>query len=379
MQTITNKTNSISYKAILVHPDLPSARKQGDVRFGSQKVDIQAGDFYYAIPYAELEIEAGGASGQFIFFKSRKEKDISFYTKDKSILKDDYLISDPRFREHIKETKFALTNLYRGVALFLSLCVLTVTCFYLFKDSIVKVAAQNVPISWEEQLGDELFESIEEKYTFIESDSLIGVLENELQPLMNQVAAEGFKIELYLVEDAAINAFALPGGKVMINSGLIKNTSSWDELAGVIAHEISHVSQRHHVRGAIDKIGFFSIVYLFFGDGSAVMGTLASTLFQLQTTAYSRTLEKEADTQGIKYLEHCRINPEGMVQFFEMLDEKHEMTQIDSLLQFVSTHPTTPDRINDLKEQITDINENNYISFQSNYDDFKEGVLLTTN
>ncbi|ANQ50421.1 M48 family metallopeptidase [Flammeovirga sp. MY04] len=379
MPTITNKTNSTSYKAILIHPQLPTGRQQGDVRFGSQKVDIQAGDFYYAIPFAELEIEAGGASGQFIFFKSRKEKDISFYTKDKSILKDDFLISDPRFREHIKKTKFALTNLYRGAALFLSVCLIIITSFYLFKDSIVKMAARNVPISWEEQMGDELFESIKKEYTFIENDSLIGVLGNELQPLINQVEAEGFHIELYLVEDASINAFALPGGKVMINSGLIKNASSWDEVAGVMAHEISHVSLRHHVRGAIDKIGFFSVVYLFLGDGSAVMATLANTMFELQTTAYSRTLEQEADSQGINYLQQSRINPEGMIQFFEMLDEKHEMTQIDSLLQFVSTHPSTPDRINDLKEQIEDKKENNYISFQSNYDDFKEGVLLTTN
>jgi beta-barrel assembly-enhancing protease len=186
---------------------------------------------------------------------------------------------------------------------------------------------------------------------------------------------------LYFVKNSEINAFALPGGKVIIQTGLIENAKSWEEVMGVLSHELSHVTRRHHIRGIINNVGIFAILSAFVGDVSALAGTFANLGGELASLSNSRDFENEADQTGWDYLVKAKINPSGFISFFETLKKETEKeTVIDSTLNksidlsFLSTHPNTQERIDNLKQKLKS-NKDTYKSLPNNFDAFKKALL----
>lgn len=163
----------------------------------------------------------------------------------------------------------------------------------------------------------------------------------------------------FLIKDSSINAFALPGGFIGINAGLILATKSESELAGVMAHEIAHVTQRHHARqyeqgsNSVPIIAAL-IAAMVLGSkdndiGQAALATLAAGSAQKQIN-FTRANEKEADRIGINLLINAEFNPHGMAAFFDTMD-KHSRLYGDSIPEFLRSHPVNPARIADAKHR----------------------------
>ncbi|MEN8139134.1 MAG: M48 family metallopeptidase [Bacteroidota bacterium] len=365
------------YTAILIHPELSFGRSEGDLHIENQKVKIIVEDFEYEFPLSELIIETGGAGNKFVFLKSKYKKDISIYTKDKRILNNSILTNTKAFVNDIKEAKKGLNEVYWGISIVAGLFLLLATSLYLFKDNMVHSLANKLPVQWEEKLGDKLFIAIENDYAFLHNDSILNVITTTIEPIINEAKQEGFNLEFFVIEDDNVNAFALPGGKIVINSGLLTRAESWEEVAGVLSHEVAHVTLRHHVRGAISKLGIFTIVSFLIGDGSAVAATVTEMGSQLESLAYSRSFEIEADNKGWEYLKKANINPYGMITFFEKLEKENESSELESLMSFISTHPDTKERITSLKNKPEQKEE--YTPLELNYKNFKEAILYEIN
>jgi predicted Zn-dependent protease len=216
------------------------------------------------------------------------------------------------------------------------------------------------------------------QYNFVKNDSLKKELLRVARPLFKQIEKEGYTIDLYFVKDASINAFALPGGRVIIQTGLIENAKSWEEVMGVLSHELSHVTRRHHIRGVINNLGIYAILSATIGDVSALAGTVVNLGGDLASLSNSRDFEYEADEKGWEYLNKADINPSGLISFFETL-KKENKTKIDSTLEkvdlsFLSTHPDTQARIDILKIK----NKNNlhkYNTLPNTFNEFKKALL----
>ena len=165
-----------------------------------------------------------------------------------------------------------------------------------------------------------------------------------------------FPFTFLLVENPSINAFAMPGGIIAINSGLFTLTTRESELASVIAHEIAHVTQRHIARN-LENAKSFNVVsaLTFLGAilasiynvdlGQAALMTSQAGL-QQATLAYSRAFEQEADRIGMHLMVSAGIDPYGMPQFFKRM---HKYTQLNhgKLPEFLRTHPLTLQRISE--------------------------------
>ena len=159
-----------------------------------------------------------------------------------------------------------------------------------------------------------------------------------------------------LVINPSINAFALPGGIVAINSGLLTLAEQESELAGVMAHEIAHVSQRHIARrfeneksfgviSALTLLGsILAAVYNVDLGQAALMGSQAGIL--QAKLAYSRSFEQEADRIALQLLVSAGIDPMGMPRFFYRM---HKATQVNrgQIPEFLSSHPLTLDRLSE--------------------------------
>src|ERR1019366_3157751 len=184
----------------------------------------------------------------------------------------------------------------------------------------------------------------------------------------------------FVVKEPVINAFAMPGGFIAINSGLILATSNENELAGVMAHETAHVTQRHIVRGIIDQshAGLISTAAMLAaillgatagrGSPDAMEGAILATqgaAIQHQIN-YTRSQEFEADRIGIYTMASAGFDPLGMPTFFETLNRNSADPSRIRAVEFLIDHPVTSDRIAESRnraEQIGRIRHEDSLSY----------------
>ena len=163
-----------------------------------------------------------------------------------------------------------------------------------------------------------------------------------------------YPFEFHCVNDKAINAFALPGGYVFINRGVIEASDNESQLAGVMAHELSHVALRHGTNQATKAmlaetgLGIFGAV---FGDstGGALLTTLGSFTAGGVLLRYSRTAESQADVMGTQVLYDAGYDPRAMAQFFEKLEGESKGKNPP---EFFSDHPSPERRVERVDEEV---------------------------
>ena len=146
-----------------------------------------------------------------------------------------------------------------------------------------------------------------------------------------------YPFEFHVVRDPSVNAFAMPGGFVVVNSGLIERADSAEEVAGVLAHEVQHVERRHGLRGLVHAAGLGVGLRLVLGE---VGGSFAATWAEnLEGLRFSRSQESDADRAGVAALIRADIDPRGMGRFFRKL--AREGSAVPALL---SSHPASEGR-----------------------------------
>lgn len=212
----------------------------------------------------------------------------------------------------------------------------------------------------EKALGEAMMREIRRRMPLID-DPLIT---QYIQSLGNQLASANANkvnaITLFVIHDTAINAFAAPGGYIGINSGLFVATETESELAGVIAHEIGHVSQRHISRrfSEMEKLSLPRAAALLAGilitsvDPEAGLATIAAAdaASAQNQLSFSRSNEREADRIGFQILQQSGFDPHGMVTFFKTMAQMGQIS--GEPVEFLSTHPLTVDRIADMENRV---------------------------
>lgn len=155
--------------------------------------------------------------------------------------------------------------------------------------------------------------------------------------------APDFKLTYHVAQDDQVNAFALPGGHIVVYTGILDRMQEPGELAGLLAHEGSHVQLRHSMRNVMRDLAGGAFVALVVGDISALAALVAEHADDLRGLAYSRGLESEADAVGMERMAANGLDPQGMVKLLELLErEAHDMP---GGLAFLSSHPLTTERI----------------------------------
>ncbi|MBI5627862.1 MAG: M48 family metallopeptidase, partial [Candidatus Rokubacteria bacterium] len=145
------------------------------------------------------------------------------------------------------------------------------------------------------------------------------------------------------VDDPTVNALAAPGGFIVVFRGLLERTRTPEELAGVLAHEIEHVLQRHATKALVQHVSTGLLFTALTGDVSGVMAYGFESARVLGTLRYSRAAEEEADTEGMRLLLAAHIDPAGMIAFFEGMEKRRG--EAPGLLTYLSTHPAPEERV----------------------------------
>ncbi|HLK67967.1 MAG TPA: M48 family metallopeptidase [Bryobacteraceae bacterium] len=179
-----------------------------------------------------------------------------------------------------------------------------------------------------------------------------------------------------VLDSDEVNAFALPGGFMFVNTGLILKADNEAELAGVLAHEIAHVAARHGTRQATrgELINYASIPLIFIGGWAGYAVRQAAQLaIPLGFLKFSRGMETEADQLGLAYLYKSGYDPIAFVDFFERI-ETVEKKKPGSIARAFSSHPMTSDRIHHAQKEIQNdfVAQSTYVLDTSEFHDVRD-------
>jgi len=208
------------------------------------------------------------------------------------------------------------------------------------------LVAERVPISWETRLGDAVVAHMVPPERRCDDP----ILRQQLDDLISALTAgsrSAYNLKLLIADDGALNAFAAPGGTIVVLTGLLKRTTRPEELAGVLAHEIQHIERRHSTRAILHHASAGVLVGALTGDASGVAAFGLDTARNLGLLRYSRENEDEADQAGMRMILDAGIDPTGMIAFYEVL--AREGPALPHALQYLSTHPATADRVERLR------------------------------
>ncbi len=199
-----------------------------------------------------------------------------------------------------------------------------------------------IPLSTEKQLGELALAQVRAQGGIVEN----GVAQQTVQDIGRKLTAGSrYQYRWLVKQDDTVNAFAMPGGIIVVHTGLLHQAGDPGELAGVLAHEVQHVEQRHSLRQMISSLGWGALVGVTIGDISAVAAMLAH---QAGTLYFSRDMEEEADRLGLLALQSAKIHPDGMLRFFQKLDDKDQA----KVPGWISSHPQTAARAQQIRSLI---------------------------
>lgn len=154
---------------------------------------------------------------------------------------------------------------------------------------------------------------------------------------------------LTIVNDPAINAFAVPGGYIFINTGLIDFAQSDGEIAGVIGHEIAHVDRKHTMKSLYRTVGMSALWSLAMHKNDSsykeVLNRVAGVSMTLIQLGYSRGAEFEADAYGVQMMKAAGYSTQELLNFWQRVDAASNDNQLPAIFQLFSTHPPIKDRI----------------------------------
>jgi len=296
------------------HPSLGDEVADGRIAVDQRNFRFESPQVIVEIPLERLEIETGEANE--IIFTDPQLPDWVVYTFDKRILDDQRLLRSPHTRFQIKEL--------RSQGEFAKRMKITAWCFggfiglsivgYLAMGLVVRALVARVPASYEIQQGNDAMAEIQQQETFIQDSNFVAKLERAVKPLTDSLPQTQIPYKFYLVDDPDPNAFALPGGHVVVTRGLMELAERPEQIAGAVAHEIAHVNLKHHLRDEISSLGPYLIFQLFLHGEGRLLGVIGAGSQLLIKQSFSQEYELEADSTGWDYLVKAHIDPRGSIE-----------------------------------------------------------------
>ncbi|MGH7349841.1 MAG: M48 family metallopeptidase, partial [Candidatus Rokuibacteriota bacterium] len=221
--------------------------------------------------------------------------------------------------------------------------VATVAIYLWGIPALAALATPHVPVAWEESVGRSAVAYLAPPERRCGDAAVGAAMDGIVQRLIAAGPPSPYTMRVYVVNRPLVNALAAPGGHVVIFRGLLERTRTPEELAGVMAHELQHILRRHTTRAVIQDVGTGLLLMALIGDVTGPLAYGLETARALGELRYSRRAEEEADTEGMKMLLAARVDPAGMIAFFE--DIQREEGGQSKVLTYLSSHPMPAERI----------------------------------
>ena len=305
-----------------------------------------------AVPFSTLTVSAGGLDHDHLVVKwTSVQGERTLYLKNPDVIRafrqasPDHL--SPPFEqaaERVRQVRHRHRIMWAAVA---GSILVVVLGLWFGVDLLVELAVSRIPVEWEQKLGESAYRDFLTHQEVMKEGPAVTALGEMTLRLTEQIPNNPYKFKVTVVKSDVVNAFALPGGYVVVFTGLMKKAESGEEVAGVLSHELNHVLERHGLERIVKSLGLMTVVAIVLGDQQGLVGMMKQLGVELLTLKFGREQETEADLTGLQLLQRAKIDPSGMIRFFERLSEKDE-----GRVEWLSTHPMSTARAERLKKEL---------------------------
>lgn len=335
------------FEAFAFHPDFGNEMAGGRISVDRWALHFQSETMALQIPLDKLLIKLGAKKDNRIYFSDPGQPGLKIFTADDSIL-------EHRAFGQSNPVRHQLTAMFGGRELWRRV---RVTCYFLMVGAVVawlgslvmgamvRVAVNRIPVKWETDMGNSLVEKLSARLPFVTDTNAVAQLAAFAEPLTRVIPAKGIEFKFHILANPEPNAFALPGGHIVVTTGLLNLAGRPEELLGVIAHESAHVTQRHADRHAISGKGPVLMLQVLAGGRNKLLEALAYPTEMLAYESFSQEYEREADSVGWNYLVAAKINPHGMIDMFQKLKASEDKAMGGHDLPAFDSHPALDKRI----------------------------------
>ncbi len=306
-----------------------------------------AGGEVFEIPYSACKLERGGASGKMVFCRG-EGGELCIFSEAKgfeqALRRSGRAWLEPAFAEISRRASAQRRRATLGSAVVILLVVAIVVAAPPLLRAGARAAVGALPFSVDVAVGGAVFDdmtraALDDPKVEAATKALIG----RLAP---HAAIEGVDFRLRVVRDKRVNAFALPGGFMVVYTGLLERAEAPEQVLGVLAHEMAHVTERHGMKRIAETAGVLIAVQILLGDATGLVELAAEVLTVAVLSSYSREAEAGADAEGARLLHAAGVDPMELASFFDLLARaEEEGPGADLQVGWLSSHPEHEERI----------------------------------
>jgi predicted Zn-dependent protease len=230
----------------------------------------------------------------------------------------------------------------KAIVLVAIMCALIVAFYVLLITLVPIIGSAMISRQSEIEMGNKL------RAMMMQQEALLGAeqdtaLTKKLQRFADNIKlSRDYPIRVTAVKSSIVNAYALPGGQIVVYTGMLNKIEDAESLAALLSHEASHVNERHTLRSMLRSGANGLLISIVFNDATGISAALVGNAETLRGLQYSRKLETEADERGMQLMLSNDIDPAGMKRLMMILDKEGDVPEN---ISFLSSHPLTKKRI----------------------------------
>jgi Zn-dependent protease with chaperone function len=307
----------------------------------------------FAMPTGSIRLELGGTSGRMLYARDDSQK-LIFICEEADLLRAIERDGPPPLRSQLESLVRAAGG--RRWIRRIGYAVAAVVLFLaigggprLLRAAASRAAAA-LPITVDEAIGSAAARNMDLGGPELDAPRARAALQAMLDRLGPHVARRDVRFRAHLVRNGQANAFALPGGEMVVWSGLLARAETPEQAAGVLAHEMAHATCRHGVKRMIQSIGMIGAAQLLFGDADGLLAAGRDLVTLAQVNRYSREQEAEADAEAVAMMARAGLDPRALIDFFRLIEQ--EPGAGSAVPSWLSTHPDPAARRASLKARI---------------------------
>lgn len=334
----------------------------------------------FLVSYAECQLERGGASGQMWFCRTR-DRGLTIFCEargfDEALRVHGQRELGPALDQMRAQSRLGDQRALRmwGIAIVATLVLLVGGYFGIRQAG--RAAIDLLPHSADEQVGKLAMGAMNLEGEVV-TDPLLKSAVRSIVDRLSKSDTDGFRFDVRIVDASIVNAFALPGGQIVVYTGLLRAAKTPEQVAGVLAHEMAHVTRRHGMQRIAQSVGVIALVQLLAGDVSGLAAVGVELVRDGAINSYSREQESDADTDGVERMRGARLDPRALAEFFEVL--KSRELGLPSMAAWLGTHPDLAERIANVRKQSVHFDTRRARAFEFNWAEVQRhaGALADT-
>lgn len=327
----------------------------------------------FGILYRDCQLDIGGATGRMVFCRTPDRK-LTIFCEDRRFPAALDMESGGELAEQLSAVRGQrLTEGIRWRMWLLGMAIVSVLCLiggYYALIAIAKASIVAVPVSVDTKIGKLALESLELEGTRVTDKVIVDAVQEMVSRLEPHSELKGLTFEVRVMDSPEVNAFCLPGGKMVVYTGLLKKAKTAEQVAGVLSHEMAHAIKRHGLQRITESLGIVVAIELMIGDVGGLVAIGVELGKSAALTSYSRELETEADIVGVQLLHAAAIDPLELAGFFELL--KDDGNDLPAAMRWLSTHPEHEARIATVRGALAKLGAQEYRPLAIDWNDVQQ-------